>query len=63
MNEETKKICESCGKDFSCGSQTEKCWCFRIDLSDEALSKLQKDFKSCLCEDCLMSHELHKYHE
>ncbi len=46
-------ICESCGKEFPCGAKTEKCWCFDIDLSAETLSKLQKDFKRCLCENCL----------
>ena len=48
------KTCESCGKDFSCGANTGKCWCFEVDLSRETLAKLQEDFKSCLCEDCLV---------
>ncbi len=50
---ENIKTCESCGKDFSCGANAEKCWCFEIDLSAEILAKLQEDFKSCLCQDCL----------
>jgi hypothetical protein len=47
------KTCESCGAQFSCGANTEKCWCFAVDLSADALAKLQEDFKSCLCKDCL----------
>ncbi|HVE58730.1 MAG TPA: cysteine-rich CWC family protein [Pyrinomonadaceae bacterium] len=63
MTEETlqksaTKTCESCGKDFSCGANAGKCWCFEIDLSKETLAKLQEDFKSCLCEDCLASGKL-----
>jgi Cysteine-rich CWC len=48
-----RKICESCGKDFLCSAKSEKCWCFEIDLTSEILAKLQEDFKSCLCENCL----------
>jgi hypothetical protein len=51
------KICEACDKDFQCSATSEKCWCFEVDLSAETLAKLQKDFKSCLCKDCLLSHE------
>jgi hypothetical protein len=60
MNEvsDIKLICESCGKDFPCGAKSGKCWCFEIDLEEETLSKLQKEFESCLCEDCLKSREL-----
>jgi hypothetical protein len=47
------KTCEACGTDFSCGANSEKCWCFEIDLSAENLARLQKDFKNCLCQDCL----------
>jgi hypothetical protein len=47
------KTCEACGKEFSCGAASEKCWCFEIDLNKETSAKLQKDFRSCLCENCL----------
>jgi hypothetical protein len=47
------KVCESCGKDFSCGAKSETCWCFEIDLSKATLANLQKDFRNCLCPDCL----------
>lgn len=49
------KTCESCGKDFSCGANVGKCWCFEIDLSEETLASLRKDFKNCLCQSCLES--------
>jgi len=62
MSEETlqkseTKTCEACGKDFLCGANLGKCWCFSVDLNKETLAKLEEDFKSCLCEDCLMSRE------
>ena len=49
------KVCESCGKKFDCGVNSEKCWCFEIDLSQEILTELQKNFKNCLCKDCLQA--------
>jgi Cysteine-rich CWC len=56
----TKLICELCGKEFLCGAKCGKCWCFEIDLKEETLSKLQTEFESCLCKDCLKSRELPK---
>ena len=50
------KTCESCGKDFSCGADAGKCWCFEVDLNKDTLAKLEKDFKSCLCPDCLLDY-------
>jgi len=48
-----KNICESCGKEFSCGAKAGKCWCFEVELKPETLADLREDFKSCLCQDCL----------
>lgn len=48
-----KMVCESCGKEFSCGAHTEKCWCFAVELKPETLAELREDFKNCLCQDCL----------
>ena len=48
-----KIICESCGKDFACGANVGKCWCFNVELKAETLAELREDFKNCLCEDCL----------
>jgi len=50
------KTCESCGKDFSCGARTQNCWCFAVELSQKTLAKLQEDFKTCLCKDCLLNY-------
>jgi hypothetical protein len=57
MNEEKtydKLVCESCRKEFSCGAKAEKCWCFEVELKSKTLKDLQKDFKNCLCRDCLI---------
>jgi hypothetical protein len=48
-----KMSCESCGKEFSCGANVGKCWCFEVELQLETLTELQKDFRNCLCQDCL----------
>lgn len=48
-----KKTCESCGEDFTCGANAEKCWCFEVDLQSETLAELRENFKNCLCENCL----------
>jgi len=48
-----KKICESCGKKFSCGVSVGKCWCFAVELKAETLAELRENFKNCLCQDCL----------
>ncbi len=48
-----KLICESCGKEFSCGANVGECWCFTVELKAETLTELRGNFESCLCEDCL----------
>ncbi len=48
-----KKVCESCGKEFSCGANVGECWCFAVEVKAETLTKLREDFDNCLCEDCL----------
>lgn len=48
-----KKICESCGVEFSCGANIGECWCFAVDVKAETLAELRKNFESCLCENCL----------
>ncbi len=52
-----KLTCESCGKEFSCGAKAGKCWCFEVEVDKETLAELRKDFKSCLCENCLKKTE------
>ena len=65
MSEKTadRLTCEACGKDFDCGAQTGKCWCFEVELDKEALGELRENFKSCLCQDCLLSRESEKSQE
>ncbi len=46
-------ICEWCGKEFSCGANTGKCWCFEVELKPETLAGLRDNFKNCLCGNCL----------
>lgn len=48
-----KLLCESCGKEFSCGANVGKCWCFEVEVDKKILAQLQEDYKSCLCQDCL----------
>ncbi len=52
-----KLACEACGKFFECGANTGKCWCFEVELDGEKLAELRDNFKSCLCRECLLSHE------
>lgn len=52
-NKPENKICESCGKEFSCGANVGNCWCFDVELKQETLAELRENFKSCLCEKCL----------
>lgn len=49
----SKIICESCGKEFSCGAKIGGCWCFEIEVTPEDLDELKKNFKNCLCVACL----------
>jgi hypothetical protein len=48
-----KETCESCKAVFECGAKSENCWCGKIELTKEASSKLSKNFKRCLCGECL----------
>jgi hypothetical protein len=57
---EDKLTCESCGKEFACGANLGKCWCFEIDLDTEILAEFKEKFQNCLCQDCLLSRELQK---
>jgi hypothetical protein len=53
-----KKVCESCGREFSCEAPTGNCWCFEIEMHPETLVQIQKDFVDCLCRDCLIKRQL-----
>lgn len=47
------KLCEACGKEFSCNAESGTCWCFDLQLKAETLQKLKEKFKDCLCPACL----------
>ena len=49
---EELKTCPNCGNEFSCSSSG-KCWCFEVFISSEKLKKIEENFNSCLCPDCL----------
>lgn len=53
----SKKICEQCGSEFSCGANVGECWCFAVELKAETLAELRENFESCLCEDCLLNYK------
>lgn len=46
-------VCESCGAEFVCAAKSGKCWCFELEIQREILAKLQKQFRRCLCPQCL----------
>jgi len=47
------RVCESCGKEFSCGASLQGCWCSEINLGPEARADLKARFHDCLCRSCL----------
>jgi hypothetical protein len=47
------QACESCGREFTCGIDTESCWCAALDLGRDRLAILREHFERCLCPDCL----------
>lgn len=53
-NQDFRKICASCNKEFPCRSK-ESCPCFAIDLSKKELKAISKRYKGCICNDCLLA--------
>jgi cysteine-rich CWC protein len=47
------EICESCGREFSCGAQDPHCWCAKLTVGRERLAIVREHFERCLCPDCL----------
>ncbi|NVO18598.1 MAG: cysteine-rich CWC family protein [Bacteroidetes bacterium] len=47
-----KKKCPRCGSEFNC-STSSKCWCYEYDIPAENLDKLEAEYDSCLCPECL----------
>jgi hypothetical protein len=48
-----ERVCESCGKEFSCGASLRGCWCSEVNLSDITRAELRGLYKDCLCRECL----------
>jgi hypothetical protein len=49
----TRKICEACGSEFSCGADEGPCWCEGVRLDAATLADLRKRYADCLCPQCL----------
>lgn len=50
--------CARCGAAFQCGVDGEEpCWCSRIKLSVTTLVELEKQYRGCLCSECLLALE------
>lgn len=47
------QTCESCDNEFGCGAKTGNCWCFHLNVDEDALARIKEEFKNCLCPDCL----------
>ena len=47
------QTCESCGREFTCGADEERCWCGAAALGPDRLAILREHFERCLCPDCL----------
>ena len=45
--------CESCGREFACGADEERCWCRDVPLTADHRAVLREHFERCLCPDCL----------
>jgi len=47
-----KDTCPRCGAKFQCGKGG-KCWCYEVDVPQSLLEKINNEFDTCLCPDCL----------
>ena len=52
IEKDYNKRCSRCKTGFICHSNA-SCWCHSYTLSETVSSALKRDFKGCLCEDCL----------
>ena len=52
MQLEEKESCPRCQGKFDC-SKSNKCWCYEIGLDSDQLEKLNDEYKSCLCPNCI----------
>lgn len=47
-----KETCPRCGEKFEC-SKSGKCWCYEVNVPINVLDKINSEYNSCLCPDCL----------
>jgi hypothetical protein len=52
MDIQEPDICPKCGKTFIC-SKSGKCWCFEVNIPQNLFEKIQDQYDSCLCPDCI----------
>lgn len=45
--------CPRCGQAFRCGVADAHCACFGLDIGPQLRQQLARDYRSCLCVDCL----------
>lgn len=50
------RTCEACGARFNCGAARNSCWCFGVQLTEDGRQRLQKSFRSCVCQACLLKY-------
>ena len=49
-----KKKCSKCKVKFSCQSENiSSCWCTKINISQQKIKILKKNYSDCLCVRCL----------
>src|SRR6202165_5169254 len=51
--QQKKKVCEACGKEFLCKSMAAGCWCEEILLTAAAREEISRRYRDCLCRKCL----------
>ncbi len=51
-----QKECSKCKKTFVCGFDTGSCWCQDLEIEKTELEKLNNNYESCLCKECLLSY-------
>lgn len=50
-----EKECEKCHKIFNCTHSAE-CWCAEFKISEKLGKYLAKNYKDCLCNECLKNY-------
>jgi hypothetical protein len=45
--------CERCGGEFACEIGLTGCWCTGVELSEATRKNMRRQYKDCLCGNCL----------